>query len=297
MRSAKGLHPMVHGWKLRRDCDKYMVHEGGPLMDVEFSTEIDLSHGDKRAAGPPAGLSNPELFARIDAYTIGPADAELSFAGRLARENDWSDGYAAEVIVEYKKFVYLMCVSEGSLTPSRDVDEVWHLHLTYSRDYWERFCRDTLNRDLHHTPTEGGPDEADKFYGLYNDTLRAYEAEFGVRPLFPIWPSAEERFSETSNPAKISKDRYFLVPRRYYSFLTVVCVALFLAGCNLGGLYWFELYPLLFFVSLVFTIITFFNAYAPNKITKGGSAGASGCGGSGGCGASGCGGGGCGGGD
>lgn len=261
-------------------------------MDVEFGTEID-SGRDAPQNVPLPRLSDPDLFARIDAYTIGPADADLSFARRLARENDWADRYAADAIGEYKRFIYLICISAGPLTPSRDVDEVWHLHLTYSRDYWERFCRETLGRDLHHTPTEGGPVEAGKFRQLYDDTLRAYEAEFGVRAPLPFWPDAERRFSEATDPVKVSRDRYFVIPRRYWAFLAAACAALFLAGCNLGKLLQVEFLSVLFFLSFVLMAITFVRAVAPHKVTKGGGADGSGCGG--GKGDGGCGGGGCGG--
>ncbi|MFI0848383.1 glycine-rich domain-containing protein [Mesorhizobium sp. IMUNJ 23232] len=275
-----------------------MVHEGGPLVDVEFSTEIDLSQRDRPTADPPSRLSDPDLFARIDAYAIGPADTELSFASRLARENDWSDGYAAEVIGEYKRFIYLICISAGSLTPSRDVDEVWHLHLTYSRDYWERFCRDTLNRDLHHTPTEGGPTEAGKFYDLYNDTLRSYEAEFGVRPQLQIWPDPKFRFSETTSPVKVAADRHFFFKKDYGASLLIACVAIFFAGGTIGSAYPNEFYPAMFFIFLIFLVGALLVATLPIK-GKAHSGVSAGCGSSpSGCnGASGCGGGGCGGGD
>ena len=44
---------------------------------------------------------------------------------------------------------------------SEQVDAAWHLHLTYTRSYWDRFCKETLGQPLHHDPTRGGPAEAD----------------------------------------------------------------------------------------------------------------------------------------
>ncbi len=35
------------------------------------------------------------VWASLSRYTIGPEDAELPFAARLARENGWSAAYAA----------------------------------------------------------------------------------------------------------------------------------------------------------------------------------------------------------
>ncbi|MDQ6433152.1 hypothetical protein RB623_03700 [Mesorhizobium sp. LHD-90] len=268
-------------------------------MDVEFSTEIDLSHRDRPAADPPLRLSDPDLFARIDAYTIGPADAELSFASRLARENDWSDGYATEVIGEYKRFIYLVCISDGTLTPSRDVDEAWHLHLSYTRDYWERFCRDTLKRDLHHTPTEGGQAEAGKFAELYNDTLRAYRAEFREKPPRLIWPDAEARFSENASPVKVSDDRYFIVAKQYGASLAVAGAAIFFAGAALANAYPSKFYLAMLVLLGILLVITALAGSMPVKAKAQRGVSAGGCGsGPAGCnGASGCGGGGCGGGD
>lgn len=50
---------------------------------------------------------------------------------------------------------FLSVVSDTPVTPSQDVDEVWHVHLTYLRDYWDVWCGRVLQRRLHHDPTEG----------------------------------------------------------------------------------------------------------------------------------------------
>ncbi|WP_443026122.1 glycine-rich domain-containing protein, partial [Sphingomonas sp. CCH9-H8] len=67
-------------------------------------------------------------------------------------------------------------------TPSDAVDQAWHLHLTYTRDYWEHFCPDVLGRALHHGPTAGGADEHRRYYRQYAETLARYEAAFGIAP-------------------------------------------------------------------------------------------------------------------
>jgi hypothetical protein len=50
-------------------------------------------------------LDDP-LWQRIADHQIGPDDALLSFAARLARENRWSLAHAEAVIGEYKRFCY-----------------------------------------------------------------------------------------------------------------------------------------------------------------------------------------------
>ena len=82
-------------------------------------------------------------------FAIIPSDpktAALTFADRLARENGWSAAKAARVVDEYRRFCFLAATAGHEVTPSDAVDQAWHLHLTYSRDYWERFCPEVLGR-------------------------------------------------------------------------------------------------------------------------------------------------------
>ncbi|MBM3979664.1 MAG: hypothetical protein FJ304_05165 [Planctomycetes bacterium] len=124
----------------------------------------------------------PGLLARIQAFDIDGGDVALPFAARLARENGWSRAYAARVVEEYKRFAFLATTGRAPVCPSEDVDAAWHLHLTYTKSYWQRFCADTLGRPLHHEPTKGGPAEGAKHLAMYADTLTAYRAAFGHAP-------------------------------------------------------------------------------------------------------------------
>ncbi|MEO1005725.1 MAG: TIGR04222 domain-containing membrane protein, partial [Cyanobacteria bacterium J06638_38] len=63
-----------------------------------------------------------QLFARIEAFSLDKADADLTFSQRLATENNWNIEYANRVIEEYKKFVFLAVVTGHIVTPSEQVD-------------------------------------------------------------------------------------------------------------------------------------------------------------------------------
>lgn len=180
-------------------------------------------------AQPPA--SGSDLWHRINAHLIGWQDASLTFAARLARENRWSLRRAERVIGEYKRFCYLAITAGHEVTPSDAVDQAWHLHLTYSRDYWQSFCPDVLGCDLHHGPTKGGAVERDRFYHQYAATLAAYEAAFGAAPPADIWPSAQRRFGTESMGVRVNLSDVSLMPRRVALALGfTVFVAGWLAG-------------------------------------------------------------------
>ncbi len=138
---------------------------------------------------------------------------ELSFSQRLARDNGWSRHYASRVIAEYKKFCYLAMTVGHSVTPSDEVDQAWHLHLLYTRSYWEDFCCRVLKRPFHHGPTRGGSDESAKYHDWYEATLVSYQSTFGSPPPADIWPGPESRFAKARTFRRIDTASCWLLPK------------------------------------------------------------------------------------
>ena len=129
-----------------------------------------------------------DLWHDIAAFSLDDPTAVFKFSDRLARENSWSLAYTQRAIEEYKRFVYLAMRSGHPVTPSVAVDQVWHLHLTYTESYWTELCGEVLERPLHHGPTKGGKAEGSKFNDWYARTLASYEDAFGHAPPSDIWP-------------------------------------------------------------------------------------------------------------
>ena len=122
------------------------------------------------------------LWDRLQAFEPDQADAAFRFSDRLARENGWSRDFARGAINEYKRFVYLAVTSPTQVTPSDIVDQVWHLHLTFTRSYWDEMCTQVLGRPLHHGPTKGGKAEDRRYRNQYAETLAFYRQTFGEEP-------------------------------------------------------------------------------------------------------------------
>ncbi len=156
---------------------------------------------------------NADLLRKVMEFEIDDGSPELTFARRLALENGWRLRFAERVIVEYRRFVYLAMAAGHPVTPSEEVDEAWHLHLTYTESYWNRLCRDVLPRPLHHNPTRGGAAENAKFEDWYGRTLETYTKTFGSPPPGDIWPGVPERFGRSIQRRKIEPNRYWIIPK------------------------------------------------------------------------------------
>ena len=154
-----------------------------------------------------------DLYARILCFPIDEGTPDLSFEARIARENAWSITFARRVVFEYRRFVFLAMTAGHQVTPSDQVDQAWHLHLTYSRSYWDRLCGELLDRPLHHGPTRGGAAESARFDQQYERTLAAYRAAFGEEPPADIWPPAAARFGEDLHFVRVNTARNWVVPK------------------------------------------------------------------------------------
>ena len=137
-----------------------------------------------------------KLWNAIKNFELDEPDISLNFTDRLARENGWTIDYSVRAILEYKKFIFLLTLSNHPLTPSDQVDQVWHLHLLYTQSYWDNFCHNILKQKIHHGPTKGGATEKDKYTNWYEKTKELYVATFKTATPSDIWPSSEIRFSE-----------------------------------------------------------------------------------------------------
>lgn len=152
------------------------------------------------------------LWARIAAHPFERGDHALDFTARLARDRGWDPAFARGAVEEYRRFCFLTATADTPMTPSEEVDEVWHQHLTYSRDYWEVWCGEVLRMPLHHDPTAGGPAEAARYRAQYADTLARYEAFFGP-PDPRVWPGFRGRFRDRPRDRTVDADRVFVLPR------------------------------------------------------------------------------------
>jgi len=138
------------------------------------------------------------LWAKIQQFQFDDPTVTLPFSAKLAANQQWSPSFTQQAIEEYRKFLFLCCVLENGAAPSKTVDEVWHLHLTYTRNYWTDLCRDTLEKEIHHYPSGGGAVENVRHRQWYLDTLQSYRQLFDTEPPSAIWPTAKE---ETTLPA------------------------------------------------------------------------------------------------
>ncbi len=137
--------------------------------------------------------SNHTLWLRLLSFRF-----DSSFAGRLARDSGWSAGFADRAIDEYRKFLFLCGVSCASLSPSKAIDEVWHLHLLYTKSYWHDLCGTVLERELHHVPGDDSEAQKPLLKNQYEHTLELYHNWFGEEAPADLWPRPRNTDTDTA---------------------------------------------------------------------------------------------------
>jgi hypothetical protein len=90
--------------------------------------------------------SNPVLWENIQQINF-----EL-IKDRMIFKHHWSEEMTNLSIKEYMVFLYLTQVCEQPISPSKEVDEIWHEHILHTNKY-ENDCYKTFGKFIHHFPT------------------------------------------------------------------------------------------------------------------------------------------------
>lgn len=197
-----------------------------------------------------------ELYQRVMEFPLDEPGVALAFSARLARENGWSPGFTRRVIEEYRRFAFLAVAAGHPVAPPEEVDQAWHLHLTYTRSYWRDFCG-TLGRPLHHQPTKGGPEELEKHVDWYQRTLASYRRLLGCDPPCDLWPAAEERFEGAAEHRQVNLRNCWVIPKPRWrrprtamlAFIGLAPLAGLANRFNFDGPRFLILYAILFIVA------------------------------------------------
>lgn len=123
----------------------------------------------------PAGDS--EWWERLRAFEVPELAEKMIEEGAIDDESAFDRAFA-----EFKKYVALVRWTDESLAmTSKQVDEVWHQFILFTRQY-HAFCDEFLGGYLHHAPATASsplpPDARDRFRAVY-------ERHFGR--LDPLW--------------------------------------------------------------------------------------------------------------
>ena len=189
-----------------------------------------------------------QLWQKISDYSLDEPGSDLTFTQRLARENGWSLRFARRAVEEYKRFMFLAVAAGHPVTPSEQVDQAWHLHLIYTRSYWDEFCGQVVGRPVHHGPTKGGNDEDSKYHDWYERTKESYRRLFGQEPPEDIWPASSARFGDDLAERRVNTKRNWIIPkprlpRIAVIWLSIAAVGILVALAPLAAQAWGDEWP------------------------------------------------------
>ncbi|MEZ5919929.1 MAG: hypothetical protein R3C60_01120 [Parvularculaceae bacterium] len=244
-------------------------------------------------------MMRDSVLKRLEAFEFDDTNASFTFSMRLARENGWSVHFARRVVREYKRFAYLAVSGGIEATPSDEIDQAWHLHMTYTRNYWGPFA-EALGAPLHHEPTRGGAADRDRFKAAYSNTLAAYARIFGETPPADIWPPSAIRFGEAPFMRRVNVKRNFVIPKRMASVSVAAGAVIAALAANAAAAQQISSEEISKFVNenpvvgivVALVLLTLIFRLIFGRGGRGGGGCAAGCGGDSGCGSgcSGCGG-------
>ncbi|MDF2933714.1 MAG: hypothetical protein K0R36_3045 [Chryseobacterium sp.] len=200
-------------------------------------------------------LRNENLWQRIQEFSLDAQNASFPFSKKLAKEENWSSEFTQRAIEEYKKFVYLCCISPNGASPSEIVDKVWHMHLIYTQNYWEDFCPNVLKMNLHHHPSNGGIEEKYKLKNWFSETLENYKRIFLQEAPDEIWKSQDKKI----------KSKIFWI--KSFKIFSLTGFLLLLSSCsdNDFSAVFITIFLLIIIFSMLVSVVSWIFGDSPNK--------------------------------
>ena len=93
---------------------------------------------------------------------------------------NWTDGMLDDAIQRYEKFLLLAAKHpKESIAPTKDIDEIWHLHMLSPVAY-HRDCITLMGKILDHDGGFGAvPEEMSQLEDTFMNTAKLWENEYG----------------------------------------------------------------------------------------------------------------------
>lgn len=97
---------------------------------------------------------------------------------RLTDRYKWPLENASEAVRRYKNFLLLLLKYPNEvLAPAPDIDEAWHNHILFTREYM-RDCQVIFGSYLHHAPSRNSPEEKKVMLEAQSRSSDLYIQEF-----------------------------------------------------------------------------------------------------------------------
>jgi hypothetical protein len=92
----------------------------------------------------------------------------------------WNRSDALHCLELYKNFLLLQKkYSQNTLVPSREIDEFWHNHILYTKNYFQD-CLNIFGHYFHHEPASPNDQDSQQLINDYLKTKKLYLDEFGM---------------------------------------------------------------------------------------------------------------------
>jgi len=130
------------------------------------------------------------------------------FSKILQEENLFGEEYTNRLISEYKKFLSLKFFVEQTIIPSERVEQVWLLHMSFTKHYSET-CTKIFGKYEHYIPYGKSTSQLSSLETMYTFTLDTYESVFNVVAPTDIWSKSyktESKVEEQKESNKVDFD-------------------------------------------------------------------------------------------
>lgn len=143
---------------------KYLIKERGEVWLTETyhdayreeDSKIDAEEVEYSFESPNRKLELTEIVMREKLEKVNSIGFPQAMVLRLRVKLMLSYREVGEYVKEYRKYLYLIALSNKMVTPSEQVDHVWHLHQSWDTKAYRESTKSLYGKLLRHCPSLGG---------------------------------------------------------------------------------------------------------------------------------------------
>ena len=166
------VRSILEAWK------KENLNEFDEIEDLLIDEDIDFSKYSKRKK-----VDFKDVYDRLLNYKFSER-----FTKPICMMFMLSEAAGEEFIGEYKKFLFIYYLTEGTCSPSFEIDSFWDIHYASTKDYRE-FCSEIFGVFLQSRNYDYNQKGIKNRTKEYKKTLKIYEELFGDEPDEILWES------------------------------------------------------------------------------------------------------------
>ncbi len=146
-----------------------------------FLVESNYSYLERTIMAENLSSDKQRAVDAIDGLDLSMIERQLRTPKKYGGKHNWRGKRIQSAILWYRRFLKLRLLEDALIVPTPDIDEVWHAHILFTKQY-QAACNLIFGHYIHHTPSDGSLEKQEQFNTQKALSLDLFQKHFEEQP-------------------------------------------------------------------------------------------------------------------